>query len=481
MMKAKRWGTRMRACSLSLALLACGIVANSVTAQQTYQLMVPDGSAYSEASVSANRLEIRDSAGRLTRYDRLAAWDSSDGFWLAFRNPATGQVVRWPSNSRGPVQIGSPDAGNRLRFRESQMQIQALQNLPSRPAPGVAMPGNAVGGGVARGDAYWRLAMRDGRDLYLASSPGGGVTLQPGNAIGNVLVDWMVVPVQDNLVRLQVVRGGQWYALAGDPGGRSVRLIPARGDAFSLWRMIPGYGESMVLECVAFPGLALGWDYRQLGLFPLSFQPQQLWYPLPLAIAAPSAAVAPAPTYRIVQQQVIPNQPLPPALVQLTNVHSEAVVLRIDDLLTGASEVVEIPAGQRLERQFERDSGSTVVETHEWVDPLGNVTRQEYSNPIPAAERYDISVYEKFLQSIAIDRTGKSPNKIEDINYQPKSVGRFVVPAGERLPERASIDVFGQARQANNPGGVRRIQMPASPVANPDPLREILDRARQGR
>jgi hypothetical protein len=122
-----------------------------------------------------------------------------------------------------------------------------------------------------------------------------------------------------------------------------------------------------------------------------------------------------------------------------------------------------------------------VVETHEWVDPLGNVTRQEYSNPIPAAERYDISVYEKFLQSIAIDRTGKSPNKIEDINYQPKSVGRFVVPAGERLPERASIDVFGQARQANNPGGVRRIQMPASPVANPDPLREILDRARQGR
>ncbi|MFY7969366.1 MAG: hypothetical protein ACOVNV_09760, partial [Pirellulaceae bacterium] len=77
MMKAKRWGTRMRACSLSLALLACGIVANSVTAQQTYQLMVPDGSAYSEASVSANRLEIRDSAGRLTRYDRLAAWDSS--------------------------------------------------------------------------------------------------------------------------------------------------------------------------------------------------------------------------------------------------------------------------------------------------------------------------------------------------------------------------------------------------------------------
>ena len=83
------------------------------------------------------------------------------------------------------------------------MQIQALQNLPARPAPGVGMPGNSVGGAVARGDAYWRLAMRDGRDLYLASLPGGGVTLQPGNAIGNVLVDWMVVPVRDNLVRLQ--------------------------------------------------------------------------------------------------------------------------------------------------------------------------------------------------------------------------------------------------------------------------------------
>jgi hypothetical protein len=277
MMKVKRWGTCIRARILSMALLACGITATSGTAQQTYQLMVPDGSAYSEASVSANRLEIRDSAGRLTRYDRLAAWDSSDGFWLAFRNPATGQVVRWPSNSRGPVQIGSPDAGNRLRFRESQMQIQALQNLPARPAPGVGISGSAVGGAVARGDAYWRLAMREGRDLYLASSPGGGVTLQPGNAIGNVLVDWMVVPVQDNLVRLQMVRGGQWYALASDPAGRSVRLTPARGDAFSLWRMIPGYGESVALECVAFPGLALGWDFSP---FPSSPSSCGIRYPL---------------------------------------------------------------------------------------------------------------------------------------------------------------------------------------------------------
>jgi hypothetical protein len=111
MMKAKRWGTRMGARILSLALVVSGIAANWVAAQQTFQLMVPDGSAYSEASVSANRLEIRDSAGRVTRYDRLAAWDSSDGFWLAFRNPASGQVVRWFAGCRQSASLSrEPDA-----------------------------------------------------------------------------------------------------------------------------------------------------------------------------------------------------------------------------------------------------------------------------------------------------------------------------------------------------------------------------------
>ena len=182
MVKAKRWGTRIRARILAMALLACGIASDSGRAQQTYQLMVPDGSAYSEASVSANRLEIRDSAGRLTRYDRLAAWDSSDGFWLAFRNPATGQVVRWPSNSRGPVQIGLPDAGNRLRFRESQMQIQALQNLPARPAPGVSLAGNAFGGAVARGDAYWLWDVSNSELIRTDQS------LRKTNSSGNVSI-----------------------------------------------------------------------------------------------------------------------------------------------------------------------------------------------------------------------------------------------------------------------------------------------------
>ncbi|MEM7560892.1 MAG: hypothetical protein AAF394_17350, partial [Planctomycetota bacterium] len=87
----------------------------------------------------------------------------------------------------------------------------------------------------------------------------------------------------------------------------------------------------------------------------------------------------------------------------------------------------------------------------------------------------DLSVYEEHLQSIAIDRTGTSPNPIEDVNYVPKSVGWLPLPVGEGLPEVSRMDLYAKAKQARNPGGVRRLDAEQFNAKTPErPLEQIL-------
>jgi hypothetical protein len=95
-----------------------------------------------------------------------------------------------------------------------------------------------------------------------------------------------------------------------------------------------------------------------------------------------------------------------------------------------------------------------------------------------------VSVYEEFLQSIAIDRTGKSPNVIEDINYQPRSVGFLLLPPGDQLQDNSVLDVYRAAADSKNPGAVRKLSpsdynnssssKPSSAVPSSDPLNDLL-------
>ncbi len=118
---------------------------------------------------------------------------------------------------------------------------------------------------------------------------------------------------------------------------------------------------------------------------------------------------------------------------------------------------MRIPAGQKQTMQLDRDSGATLYEEQEIRTASGIWDRQQYATPIPPAAFYDVSVYEEILQSIAIDRTGKSPNPIEDVNYQPKSLGWLQLPPGQGLQENGSLDLYELGKAAKNPGAVRRI------------------------
>lgn len=74
------------------------------------------------------------------------------------------------------------------------------------------------------------------------------------------------------------------------------------------------------------------------------------------------------------------------------------------------------------------------------------------------------------MQSVAIDRTGKSPSVIEDINMQGRGIGRFVLPAGSHL-QSGTIDVYQMAEAVGNPGAVAPLvpdeRFPGSQNATP--------------
>ncbi len=215
-----------------------------------------------------------------------------------------------------------------------------------------------------------------------------------------------------------------------------------------------------------YSGLCMTSNNGQLALQPITYAPTQWWVPLP----APTLLNY-EPFWRTVSQEVHPNAALPPAQVDLVNSHRNALlVLLADQRAGGQTQQLRIEAGKSIGVTLDRDAGSTIVETYEIRSPSGVWERQQFTTAIPPRVIYDLSVYEEFLQSIAIDRTGKSPNPIEDVNYMPKSVGWIQIPPGAATPRISSLDVMSQARAANNPGAVRRMdvrqfeQEPESPT-----------------
>lgn len=332
--------------------------------------------------------------------------------------------------------------------------------------------------------AAFHLAAGDqGRRIFLQSNANGDLLFarQPSG----IESAWYVTQVSRDMFRIQQSIGNRWFALGVDPVGLrnpgpmgpQVGFFPIGDSAQQLWRIqsltIGGY----LIENVALPGVWLTCGNNGgLWLQPFVNTPYQVWWPQQPAFALP------APQYRNIAEQFIPNAPLPPAKLRVTNTHSDTLLILLSDRRS-PNEVskLRIPAGGSETVTLDRDAGGTIVQTIELSDALGNWDRQEFQIPVPPSILYDMSVYEEFLQSIAIDTTGKSPNVIEDVNYQPRSVGFFLLPAGDGLPDSGSIDAYGAAVDANNPGAVRRLSkkdLPNSSSQAPprDPLKELLEK-----
>ncbi|MFO0921401.1 MAG: hypothetical protein U0905_02800 [Pirellulales bacterium] len=464
-MKWRWWGSSV---GFSLLLLV-GAFCTSAIGQEKYHLVVPNGAESSKAERSDQELMIRDSVGGVSRYVRDKRMDSADGLWLGYTSRAARQVIRWPVANHGKMQIGTPEAGGQIRYRESQMTIVPLAD-PTQTLPLPKIDDDPLDFDHLK-PVPIRLASRADRQQFLSAMADGELSLM-GLGARNA-IDWTMVPVGNGLVRFQAMQGNQLVALRCDPRTKRLSIRAIGNEAAQLWRWYssPQAAGAYLLESVMFPGYALSNQNGQMMLLPISMASYQYWYPV-----YPNIALAPA--FKSVSTRVVPNTPLPPARIDFVNSHSDAIfVLLADVRASGQVETIRIPAGQRHQVMLDRDAGATIVETHEYLAPNGLWNRQEFTIPVPPTIYYDISVYDEILQSIAIDRTGKSPNPIEDINYQPKSLGWFLIPPGDALPEQGSLDLYQMAKDAKNPGAVRKIDqelLEKKKLPSEDPLRSIL-------
>ena len=478
----------MVARSVGLALLTICALALPAVAQLKYELTAPQLNQTSYATVSDSELRIVDPAGRESIYRRDPRFDSSDGRFIGYRNLAGGQIVRWPSAGSGPMQLGTVEDGS-VQYRASLMQVIARGGersvgdgqLAVRPYSEAGHDGRSRGadflGEVLRQpDLQPRvlsLVTRDGRggEKYLGYADGERLTMLASLEANRA--QWYVVPAGQSFVRVQQLVAGDWLALTADPR-RGLSLQPAAQNVGQLWRVVAANSASAYwLESASSPGMSLAATASgAVTLLPLGSAPGQLWWPTPVELLPGHE-----PLWRSVSHEVRANPPLPPAQIELINSHDSPLLILIGDRRAPNVRQLRIEPSSHATVAFDRDAGATLVESYEIRGSGGVWDRQQFITQIPPAPIYDLSVYEVFLQSIAIDRTGTSPQVIEDINYQPKSVGFVILPPGVALPDRGQFDVYAEARAANNPGAVRRFD-PRSlekPSPTPDPLQAILN------
>ncbi len=188
----------------------------------------------------------------------------------------------------------------------------------------------------------------------------------------------------------------------------------------------------------------------------------------------------PLPQSRLIDSRTIPNPPLAPARVIFGNDGPREIQVGVfDDNDPGRTRSVRIPAGSSVEMDLERDAGQKRVAHYRVVTPTGESFTKEVVTDVPPVDRYEVVVHEWAVQSVAIDRTGKSPNQIEDINFQGKGIGRFRLPPGPQL-RSGTIDVYSAAKSRGNAGSVAPIAANEDQSdAGPSPLERAIIEAQR--
>lgn len=177
--------------------------------------------------------------------------------------------------------------------------------------------------------------------------------------------------------------------------------------------------------------------------------------PIYPAFPVQSPVLIPQPQSLLIDTQSIPNPPLPPARVRLTNGGPRDVQVTLVDLKTPSrNRSMRIAPNRSSDVMLERDAGGKQVQTYRVITPGGEAVTRERTVAIAVPPRYEIVVHQWQVQSVAIDRTaGAADNPIEDIHYQGEGIGRFPLPPGPEL-ESGTIDVYHAAKASGTRGAV---------------------------
>ena len=179
--------------------------------------------------------------------------------------------------------------------------------------------------------------------------------------------------------------------------------------------------------------------------------------PPPVFPGIPPAPILRQPQSVLVDSKIVPGAPLAPVTLGLRNGSPSDLVVTIVNLQDGSdTEQIKIRSGEVVRHPFSRRAGAERIDTFRVITETGDVLTRQNSIALPPEALYEIVVHQWQIQSIAIDRTGKSPNVIEDVHYQGKGLGRFPLPAGAEL-QPTVIDVYRAAINQGNPATVAPI------------------------
>lgn len=194
-----------------------------------------------------------------------------------------------------------------------------------------------------------------------------------------------------------------------------------------------------------------------------------------IPVPVPFLVPAPQPQSVLIDSQRLPDPPAPPARIELANTTPSKLQVEFIDLLESRSVASrDIEPGTSIPIRVPRTVGGKLVETYRTYGPFGDITDHQVTRTIPAEIRYELVVRRWQIQSLAIDRTGKSPNPIEAMNLVGQGVGRFRFPAGPSLSD-GRIDVHRAAIAAGNAGSVSPLVPPDDGHGLPsDPLQDAL-------
>lgn len=208
---------------------------------------------------------------------------------------------------------------------------------------------------------------------------------------------------------------------------------------------------------------------------PIFVAPLVLGQIFPVPVPVPFLVPVHQPQSVLIDSQLFPDPPAPPARIELANTTQYKLRVAFIDLLENRSVASrDIEPGTSIPIRVPRTVGATLVENYRTYGPFGDISDHQVSRTIGAEIRYELVVRRWQIQSLAIDRTGKSPNPIEDISFVGQGVGRFRFPAGPSLSD-GRIDVHRAAIAAGNAGTVPPLVPRGDAQRTPsDPLQEAL-------
>lgn len=240
--------------------------------------------------------------------------------------------------------------------------------------------------------------------------------------------------------------GGDWNIwIHGHPGGWGHHLVG------------PGFLPGAPVACA--PAVGTFFTVDPLGRMVCANWSGSSWS---TGYAIPQLAYSP----QLVSRQLLPNPPLPPAEVTLTNSGTDPLVVQIVDLFRPTQPPEEkIPANGSVQVSLERESGGTLEEVFLVPGPGGILLEQTASHPIPPRQRYTLTVWSdrETYKVLPFKGAKKGAPKSVTEGFSRRtqvSLGVISVPPGDLLNDGEQMDLILITRRLNNPGAVAHFPRP---------------------